>query len=126
MILLFTSEGWSAQPYSINFVSGRSIEEEPNLIVKEIPVFHNPKPRELLEAVESREGVEVVDKDVRDPEVLHELEVDGQPVGGREVAALGRNLHPILGPLDAEVHREADGELLVVNPQDVEHLGGEQ
>ncbi len=93
-----------------------------DLIIKEISVFDNPKSRQFFETVEGREWVKIVDEDVRNPEVLHEVQIDGQPVCGREVAALLRKLESILRPVDAEVHAQADGKLFVVHAQNVEHL----
>ncbi len=93
-----------------------------DLIIKEISVFDNPKSRQFFETVEGREWVKIVDEDVRDPEVLHEVQIDGQPVCGREVAALLRKLESVLRPVDAEVHAQADGKLFVVDAQHVEYL----
>ena len=72
-----------------------------------------------LEDCNILEAFQIVNEDVWYPEVLQELQRHGVPEPGL-YAVVGPD--PTLLPHHAEVHRHGDGELLVVDGEDVQDL----
>ena len=95
---------------------------ESYLVIKQLFVLDEPETGEFLEALERLEGDELVDEDVGHPQAVHELHVDGQPVG---VELVPPGDQSVLGPHDPEVHAQGHGELLVVDLEHVQNLGTE-
>ena len=45
------------------------------LIVEKLVFLQDPQPRQFFQTVHTREGYEVVDKDIRNPQMLHEVQI---------------------------------------------------
>ena len=96
------------------------------LAVQHVLVRVDPQARQLRQHVDHFVGFQVVDKNVRQPQVLDKLQVHGDHhllrgvVAGSEGGAKGGlHLEPGLPPLDIEVHGDGDAVVLVV---DLHHL----
>ena len=91
--------------------------DQSGLAVQHVLVRVDPESGQLGQDVDHLEGLEVVDEDVGQPEVLDKLHTGGHHHSLRGVG--GDHVQPWLVPLHVEVHGDRDAVVLVV---DMPHL----
>ena len=91
--------------------------DQGGLAVQHVLVRVDPESGQLGQDVDHLEGLEVVDEDVGQPEVLDKLHTGGHHHSLRGVG--GDHVQPWLVPLHVEVHGDRDAVVLVV---DMPHL----
>ena len=101
------------------------------LAVQHVLVRVDPQARQLRQHVDHFVGFQVVDKNVRQPQVLDKLQVHGDHhllrgvIAGSEGGAKGgEHVQPALPPLHVEVGGEGDAVVLVVDPQHLVNVNG--